>query len=113
MVSTWKKSAASNPAAWARGKVRQLGLMPRGAGPIVLAARMRRSFADAVAEPGQFSLQAAMSPPGVLPRDTEGQLAELGVDSRASRRRWVGPFLSDEAAVPGQQGGWRDESVGE
>jgi hypothetical protein len=42
MVSTWKKSAANSPHAYAGRKVRQLVSRSRGAGPVLPAARTRR-----------------------------------------------------------------------
>jgi hypothetical protein len=72
-----------------------------------------RAFPDAVAEPGQFALDAAMAPSRVLLSEANNQLAQRALDSGTSYGRRVGPFSGDEAAVPGQQGCRCDESVGE
>ena len=63
---------------------------------------------DVMAEPGQFALDAAMSPPRVLSSEASNQLAQRAVDTGASYGDREGPFLGEEAAVPGQQRGGRD-----
>ena len=67
--------------------------------------------ADVVSESGELSLDAAVSPARVLPCQPDDELAELAVDARTTRRARVGPFLGDQALVPGQQGGGGDEAV--
>jgi hypothetical protein len=73
--------------------------------------------ADAVSESGELSVVAAVSPARVLPCQPDDELAELVVDARTTWRVRVGPFLGDQASVPGQQGGgvtrrWRRSSRG-
>jgi hypothetical protein len=58
-----------------------------------------------VPESGELALDAAVSPARVLPGQPDDELTELAVDAGAAGRGWVGPFLGDQAAVPGQQGG--------
>ncbi len=67
--------------------------------------------ADVVSEAGEFALDAAVSPARVLPCQPDDELAELAVDARATGLVRVGPFLGDQASVPGQEGGGGDESV--
>ena len=67
--------------------------------------------ADVVSEAGELALDAAVSPARVLPCQPDDELAELVVDAGAAGRVRVGPFLGDQASVPGQQGGGGDESV--
>ena len=67
--------------------------------------------ADVVSEAGELSLDAAVSPARVLPCQPDDQLAQLGTNAGATGRARVGPSLGDQAAVPGQQGGRRDEPV--
>jgi hypothetical protein len=67
--------------------------------------------ADVMSEAGELALDAAVSPARVLPCQPDDKLAELAVDARAARPARVGPFLGDQAPVPGQQGGGGDEPV--
>jgi len=55
-----------------------------------------------VAELGQLPLDAAMAPPGVLPRQPADQRLDLGGDGRATTRMCppVRPLAPDELAVP-------------
>ena len=70
-----------------------------------------RAGADVVPESSELALDAAVSPARVLPCQPDDELAELVVDARAAWRVRVGPFLGDQASVPGQQGGGGDEAV--
>lgn len=69
MVSMWKKSAASRPAACARSKVRQLVSTSPGAGPNSADCQDApdRTGADAMAEAHQLALNAAVPPTGIIP----------------------------------------------
>jgi len=67
-----------------------------------------RAGADIVPESGELALDAAVSPARVLPCQPDDELADLVVDARTTRRARVGPFLGDQASVPGQQGGGGD-----
>jgi hypothetical protein len=67
--------------------------------------------ADVVSEPGELTLDAAVSPARVVPCQADDELAELAVDARAARSVRVGPFLGDQAPVPGQEGGGGDDAV--
>ena len=67
--------------------------------------------ADVVSEPGELALDAAVSPARVLPGQPDNEFTQLAVDARATGRVRVGPFLGDQAVVPGQQGGGGDEAV--
>jgi hypothetical protein len=60
---------------------------------------------DGVSEAGELALDAAVSPARVLLGQPDDELAELVVDAGAAGRVRVGPFLGDQASVPGQQGG--------
>ena len=109
MVSRWKKSVASNPAAWARRNVRQWVSAARR-GPDLrrggCGGWCRRRM---VSEAGELALDAAVSPGGF-------SAARRMTSSRSSCRGAagpvrVGPFPGDQAAVPGQQRGRGDEPV--
>jgi hypothetical protein len=67
--------------------------------------------ADVVSEPGELALDAAVSPARVLPCKPDNELTQLAVDARAAGPARVGPFLGDQAPVPGKQGGGGDEPV--
>jgi hypothetical protein len=64
-----------------------------------------------VSEAGQLALDAPVSPARIITCQANDEFAELVVDAGAAGRVRVGPILGDQAAVPGQQGGWRDEPV--
>ena len=66
---------------------------------------------DVVSEPGELALDAAVSPARVLPCQADDELAQLAVDARAARPVRVGPFLGDQASVPGKEGCGGDEAV--
>jgi len=67
--------------------------------------------ADVVSEAGELALDAAVSPVRVLPCKADDELAQFAVDARAARPVRVGPFLSDQAPVPGQEGCGGGEAV--
>jgi hypothetical protein len=52
-----------------------------------------------------------VSPARILLCQPDDELAEFVVDSGATRSVRVGPFLGDQASVPGQEGGGSDESA--
>jgi hypothetical protein len=62
-------------------------------------------------ETGELALDAAVPPARVLPYKAEDELAEFAVDARAATPARVGPFLSDQAPVPGQESSGGDEAV--
>jgi hypothetical protein len=59
----------------------------------------------------RLTAHAAVSPARVLARQADDKLAELLINAGATGPVRVGPFLGDQASVPGQQGGGCDESV--
>ena len=61
--------------------------------------------AEVVTEPGEFAVHAAVSPGGVLPGQSQDQVADFVAGLRAAGRARAGPFALDEATVPGQQSG--------
>jgi len=67
--------------------------------------------ADVVSESGELALDAAVSPARVFPCKADNELTELAVDARATGSVRVGPFLGDQASVPGQECGGGDEAV--
>jgi hypothetical protein len=70
-----------------------------------------RSGAQAVAEPGEFAVEAAVAPGRVLVCQAQDQVAELIADWWAARLAGVGPFSGDQAAVPGQQRSRGDDAM--
>ena len=62
-------------------------------------------------EAGELALDAAVPPARVLPCKADDELAEFAVDARAARPARVGPILSDQAPVPGQESGGGDEAA--
>jgi len=56
-----------------------------------------------VPQAGQFAPDAPVAPARVLPRQLLHQRADLGRGRRPSRPVRVGPILTDQAPVPGQQ----------
>jgi hypothetical protein len=67
--------------------------------------------ADVVSERGELALDAAVSPTRVVPCQPDNELAQLAVDARAARPVRVGPFLGNQASVPGKEGCGGDEAV--
>jgi hypothetical protein len=84
-----------------------LGVCPARHGPQACGGQdpADRAGADVVSETGELALDAAVSPAQVLARQADDKLAELLVDAGATRPVRVGPFLGDQASVPGQQDG--------
>jgi hypothetical protein len=113
MVSRWKKSVASSPAAWVRRKVRQLVSVRPWCGAEAGGGEDAAdgSLADVVPEPGEFSLDAAMPPPRIFPGQPGDQVTEFVVDRWASWSVGVGPFSCDETAMPCQQRAGCDDAV--
>ncbi len=54
-------------------------------------------------------MDAAVSPPGVLPGQPPDEIADFFRDGRASGGVRAGPFLLDQAPVPGEQGAGRHD----
>lgn len=73
-----------------------LGPARRGAGESPAAARIRRIVPspDPVPQAQQLTLNPAIAPAGILPRQLLHQAAHLVRDRRSSRHIRVGPFLS-------------------
>jgi hypothetical protein len=67
--------------------------------------------ADVVSESGELALDAAVTPGWVLLCQADDELTELVVEARTTGQARVGPFLGDQASVPGHQGGGGDEAV--
>ena len=67
--------------------------------------------AHPVTEPDQLTLDAAVAPCWVLPSQPDHQLADLGVDRRATGPVRIRPLLLDQPAVPGQQRAWLHDPV--
>ena len=64
-----------------------------------------RASAYAVAEPGEFSVDSAMAPGGVLPGQVQHRSPNLLINRWAAWSVGVGLAPGDQAAVPGQQRG--------
>ena len=82
MVSREKKSVASSPAAWADRKVRQLVSGRRGAGAEVGGGQDSADGARAqvLSQPGEFALDASVSPGWILLRQTHHEVTDLVTD---------------------------------
>src|SRR6266536_3858861 len=93
-VSTWKKSIASRPSAWAPRKVRQVSSR-RVDGGTLLARRILRMVEAATRWPRRRSspLDANHAPGPVLPRQAHDQGDRLRLP----------PPRGDQPAVPAQQ----------
>lgn len=65
-----------------------------------------------MAELEQLTLDPLVPPAKVLRRKALDQRGGLGTERRAAAAVWVGPFPGDQAAVPGQQRGGGDDSMG-
>jgi hypothetical protein len=90
-----------------------LGVYPARRRPHACAGQdaADRACADMVSEAGQLALDAPVSPARIVPCQANDEFAELAVDAGATGRARVGPFLGDQASVPGQEGGRCDEAV--
>ena len=112
MVSRWKKSVASSPAAWARRNVGHWVSIPRGAGPRRAPVRMRRIVPAPTWCPRRVSSPwMRRCPQRIVPCQANDEFAELVVDAGAAGRARVGPVLGDQASVPDEEGGRRAEPV--
>src|ERR1035438_10817399 len=92
MVSTWKKSVATTPEAWARRNARQVGPLRRGAGPrpwsfktLAMVLAPRRTASDLA--PKNFHFMAQGEELGFLgslaAKEKEEQLEDLSQIGRA------------------------------
>jgi hypothetical protein len=70
-----------------------------------------RGGADPVAELDHLALDPLIPPGAVLGGEALDQRGDLGADGRSSGAVRVGPFLSDQAVVPPQDGARRDQPV--
>jgi hypothetical protein len=70
-----------------------------------------RAGTHSVTQPGEFTLDATVSPSRILLRHKKNQGTDLLGDRRASCPVWVRPFPPDQTPVPGQQRGWRDDPM--
>jgi hypothetical protein len=112
MVSRVKKSVASSPVARARRKVRHPVSLRRGAGPAVRRPESAGSCPrPRGAQPGQFSLEASVSPGRIVVCQAQHQGSDLVITRGPAGPVGIGPTLGDQAAVPSQQGGRGDESM--
>jgi hypothetical protein len=105
-VSTWTKSAAMMPRAWAVRNCFQVGpARRRGADPGVVQDLPDRGSRDRVSEPDELALHPPVPPCGVLRRDADHQLSDRGgrgwPSGTAAAR--VVPFACDQLPVPGEQ----------
>jgi len=69
-------------------------------------------FADLMSELAQLTVDPAVSPGRVLPRQPQYQVADLLADGRPARPVRVRPLAGDQMAVPGQQRARSDEPMG-
>ena len=65
-----------------------------------------------MAETEEFALDAPVPPPWVLPGQPLDQFAEIIRDWWASGGVRIGPFVLDQAPVPGEQGARRHDPIG-
>ena len=93
------------PDAWAFRNCRHVADARRGAGPPGGGQDPAdRPLPHPVPQPVHLALDAPVSPARVLPRQALHQRPHFIRDRRASRRARIGPFSTDQATVPGQQG---------
>jgi hypothetical protein len=110
-VSTQKMSVATMPCAWAASNCFQVG--HRGAVRVdagSLEDRAHRARRKRVAQPSKFTVDAPVTPRGVLRGQPQDQPAQFG--RRATARgvaAGLGPALLDEVPVPSQDRGWGDD----
>jgi hypothetical protein len=64
-----------------------------------------------VTEAEELALDAPVPPSRVLPGQAPDQLTDLLRERRAARGTPIGPFLLDDALVPGKQGAGRHNPV--
>jgi hypothetical protein len=70
-----------------------------------------RFRAQAVSEPDEFTLDAAVAPGRILLRQVHHEVTDLVTDRWAAGPVRVGPLFRDQAAVPAQQRGWGNETM--
>src|SRR4051794_11839097 len=77
----------------------------RGIDPGILQDLPYRRVRDLMAQPGQFTLDATMPPPGVLPSHRHDQPRDRhrGRWPTRSCRAWIGPPPDDQPPMPPQQ----------
>ena len=64
-----------------------------------------------MAKADQFSLDAPVPPAGVLPGQADHEVTHLVNDAWPSRPVRIRPVPADQAAVPGQQRGRRNDAM--
>jgi hypothetical protein len=113
IVSTWKKSQASSPCAWARRNARQEVFYISRCRAASLGAQDSPDgrLADLVSEPGQFTVHPAVPPGRVILGQSQHQVTDLLAGSRAAWPGRIRPLACDQAAVPGQQRARRDKPM--
>ena len=111
-MSTWKKSTARIPDAWARKNCRQVGPARRGSR---IDARSAQDLPDCRlrhrhAEFRQFAMDPAISPPRILLRQPYDKAGDAPDCRRAAERALPARvvFLRGQLTVPGEQCRWRD-----
>ena len=112
--ASWRTETSRRPGSRAPGLE---GTRPRGAvasGGGIDACAVQDcpdgGGADLVAEAGEFAVDAAVAPGGVLGGQAEDQCAQAGGDGRSNGSGRLGcPAAGDQLAVPGQDGGGGDE----
>ncbi len=115
-MSTWKKSHAVNPFACAARNSAQVGPDLHGDGSTPWRFRIAHTLEGAMndAHGGQFAVDAAVAPLGILLRQSEHQCSGSLDDGRSTESAVrVGPALGDNVPVPAQQGRRSDEEVPE
>jgi hypothetical protein len=113
-VSTVKKSHATIAAAWDRRNVVHDSAFRPGCGidPSGLEDRPHRRCRDGDAEPGEFTVNASVSPGRVLPRETDDQFAGLDDGGGSAGPVTMRPVVRDESAMPTQDRLRPDEEDG-
>ena len=71
-----------------------------------------RAGVYAMPETEEFALDPAVAPGGVLPCQAQHQGPDLVINRWAAAPVGIGPVSGDQAAVPGQQRGRSDDSMG-
>src|SRR6266571_7493556 len=104
-VSTWKKSHARMPSAWADGNCRQVSSARRGAGSMPACLRSSHTVLGGhpVAKLREFTVDAPIAPGRVLCRHPQDQASELRRQRRSAG--WavrLGPVATDQGSMPAQ-----------
>ena len=107
MVSRVKKSVASKPGGLSAQEGPPAGVCSAWCGAEAGGGQdpADRARAQAVSEPGEFALDAAVAPGGILLGQAQHQVADLVTDRWAAGPVGSRSILGDQAAVPGQQRG--------